>query len=253
MSAQQSTPSIYDDRVFRINNDRFDPDNTRIIGGEPTSDFKECVAVGNDDDFCCSGTLVAPQVVLTAGHCAAAGISTRIFIGDDVTSAGTIIPVQQAITHPRYRSDGAADPYDDLTVLILTEEIPDVTPAPICSLQALASATSVMLVGYGTTDIGGYLGYGIRRKVEVGIASEDPGFGARDATEFVAGAMNLNRDSCRGDSGGPAYVYVDGRFELAGATSRGTRSAGRVCGDGGVYTKVSAYRDWIVSVAGPLG
>lgn len=108
MSTQQSTPSIYDDRVFRINNDRFDPDDTRIIGGEPTSDLNECVAVGDDDRLCCTGTLVAPQVVLTAGHCAAAGISTRIFIGDDVTSAGTIIRVQEAITHPGYRPDAGA-------------------------------------------------------------------------------------------------------------------------------------------------
>lgn len=138
-------------------------------------------------------------------------------------------------------------------MLILTEAIPDVTPAPICSLPALTSATNVTLVGYGTTDIDGADGYGIRRKVQVGIASEDSAFGARYETEFVGGAMNLDRDSCKGDSGGPAYVYVDGRFELAGATSRGTRSAGRMCGDGGVYTKVPAYRDWIVSVAGPLG
>jgi secreted trypsin-like serine protease len=255
MSTQQSTPSVYDDRVFRINNDRFDPDDTRIIGGEPTSDFQECVAVGNDDYFGCTGTLVAPQVVVTAGHCAAAGISTRIFIGDDVTSEGPIIRVQEAITHPGYRPGGGADPYDDLTVLILTQaiEIEGVKPAPICSLPALMSATTVMLVGYGTTETGGVEGYGIRRKVRVGIASEDSGFGARYETEFVAGAMNLDRDSCTGDSGGPAYIEVDGHFQLAGATSRGTRSAGRTCGDGGVYTKVPAYRDWIVSVAGPLG
>jgi secreted trypsin-like serine protease len=250
MSTDQTT-SIFADETFLENNHRFDPADTRIIGGEPTSDFPECVAVGNDNRFCCTGTLIAPQVVLTAGHCAAAGCSTRIFIGDKTDGPGTIIRVQQAITHPDYAP--RESPFDDVTVLILTESVRTVAPAPICSLQAIASATSVMVVGYGNTDPGATVGYGIRRKVKVGLASENPGYGARYKTEFVAGAPNLDRDSCTGDSGGPAYVFVDGRFELAGATSRGTRGTGRKCGDGGVYTRVPAYRDWLEATAGPLG
>src|ERR1700729_2458783 len=103
MGTDKRTPSIYDDRMFRTNNDRFDPHDTRIIGGEPTNDFPQCVAVGDNHSFGCTGTLVASRVVLTAGHCAAAGVSTRIFIGDDVSSEGQIIPVQEAITHPSYR------------------------------------------------------------------------------------------------------------------------------------------------------
>src|SRR6478736_577546 len=99
MSTQQ-TPSIFDDETFVANNRQFDPNDTRIIGGEPTSDFPECVAVGNDNRFCCTGTLIAPQVVVTAGHCAARGCSTRIFIGDSMDKPGTIIRVQEAITHP---------------------------------------------------------------------------------------------------------------------------------------------------------
>jgi secreted trypsin-like serine protease len=252
MNAQQTT-SIFDDETFVANNQQFDPDDTRIIGGEPTSDFPECVAVGDDHRFCCTGTLIAPQVVVTAGHCAASGCSTRIFIGDNVAGSGTIIRVQDAISHPDYVPSSVDRPFDDLTVLILTEPVRTVAPVPICSLQAIAGAKSVTVAGYGNTDFRGLTGYGIRRKVAVGLASESPRYGARYDTEFVAGAMNLDQDSCSGDSGGPAYVFVDGRFELAGATSRATREGGRTCGDGGVYTRIPAYRDWLEASAGPLG
>jgi secreted trypsin-like serine protease len=70
------------------------------------------------------------------------------------------------------------------------------------------------------------------------------------ATEFAAGAPFLDRDSCNGDSGGPAYVQVDGEWHLAGATSRATASSLRPCGDGGIYTRIDAYEEWIRSVPG---
>ncbi len=81
--------------------------------------------------------------------------------------------------------------------------------------------------------------------MDVPLAGNAKKFGGDPRTEFVAGAPFLDKDSCNGDSGGPAYVYQRGRWLLAGATSRATRSAVRPCGDGGIYTTVDAYRDWI--------
>src|SRR5687768_7681515 len=37
-----------------------------IVGGSLTSDFPDCSAVGNDQRYFCSGTLIAPNVVVTA-------------------------------------------------------------------------------------------------------------------------------------------------------------------------------------------
>jgi secreted trypsin-like serine protease len=54
----------------------------------------------------------------------------------------------------------------------------------------------------------------------------------------------------QGDSGGP-FVVADatrgGRYTLAGLTSWGIN-----CGNGGVYTRVSAYRSWVESIVGTL-
>lgn len=47
--------------------------------------------------------------------------------------------------------------------------------------------------------------------------------------------------TCSGDSGGPAYITVDGQLQLVGATSRGSA----LCNDDGVYTNVVHYKQWI--------
>src|SRR5262245_10757643 len=54
---------------------------TRVIGGVPVppKEFLDCVAVGNDNDWGCTGTLIAPNVVVTAGHCV--DYATRVFFG----------------------------------------------------------------------------------------------------------------------------------------------------------------------------
>jgi secreted trypsin-like serine protease len=65
-------------------------------------------------------------------------------------------------------------------------------------------------------------------------------------TEFFAGGRNLP-DTCKGDSGGPAFVKnPDGKLKLIGITSRGASG----CDQGGVYTLVPAYASWIESVTG---
>ena len=51
-------------------------------------------------------------------------------------------------------------------------------------------------------------------------------------------------DTCRGDSGGPAYVFYKNAFYLAAITSRA--AVGGRCGNGGVYTLISvSVRNWI--------
>lgn len=253
MSTEQATPSIYKDDAFEENNATIHPRGKRIVGGVPTSDYRECVAVGGRDHYCCSGTLITPRAVLTAGHCVAGGCRTRIFIGDDITQEGREIAVREAISHPEYVPGNADRMYDDIAILRLKERVTDVKPVLICSMADIAAATTVRLVGYGNNDFKGETGYGIRRMIDVGVASQDPAFGARFDTEFVAGAPYLDKDTCTGDSGGPAYIWVDKRWKLAGATSRPTRNYGQPCGDGGVYTAVPAYLDWIKEIAGPLG
>src|ERR1044072_960998 len=47
-----------------------------IVGGKRTTDFPDCCAIGDSGGFDCTGTLIAPRLVVTAKHCT--GV-TRVF------------------------------------------------------------------------------------------------------------------------------------------------------------------------------
>lgn len=74
-------------------------------GAAPDTQHPDCVAVGagpDPQDFRCTGTLVAPQVVITAGHCA--GKCDRyVLFGDSIDSpAKKIVKVRRSIRHDGY-------------------------------------------------------------------------------------------------------------------------------------------------------
>jgi secreted trypsin-like serine protease len=216
-----------------------------IMGGEETSDFPDCCAVGDSSGFFCTGTLIAPTVVVTARHCTGA---TRVFFGTDVDNpgAGEMISVSRRFSHPDA----------DIQVLVLEGPPAGVQPRHVAQGPEVGGDTCI-LVGFGNTESTGSFGYGKKRKVEnIPIVSlecsgtnEAQKFGCRKRTEMVAGQRGLQKDSCTGDSGGPLYIKHNGSMFLLGATSRGVRSE-NVCGDGGIYIRVDQFLDWIKEKTG---
>lgn len=71
--------------------------------------------------------------------------------------------------------------------------------------------------------------------------------------EFVAGRKGLGKDTCNGDSGGPAYIDTNSGPVVAGLTSRATRDADVPCGAGGIYVRVDMFREWINGVLSSNG
>jgi secreted trypsin-like serine protease len=230
----------------------------RVLGGQKVKagEFLDCVAVGSDSQWGCTGTLVAANVVVTAGHCA--DFATRVFFGGDVTKPGKVVQVKKRVRHPQYHKGK----HNDLLVLILAENVSTVSPRKFATKALADSATDGRVVGFGTINASGTFGYGVKRFVDIPIVSnacrgtvdgqdDKVTYGCDLGVELVAGRPLLERDSCKGDSGGPFYILgKDNAWVLAGATSRATDSAMHECGDGGIYARVDQYRVWINSLPG---
>ena len=118
-------------------------------------------------------------------------------------------------------------------LLVLEKPVTGVKPRPLAPASLIDAATDGRVVGFGTTDLAGTMGYGRKLQTDVPIVSracagkvkskkDSAVYGCHLGKEIVAGKPLLNRDTCRGDSGGPLYIIKGKQWLLAGVTSRGT-------------------------------
>lgn len=200
----------------------------------------------------CSGTLIAPDAVLTAAHCldvasqGAGAFQTVppdevvVYVGDDpsLDRWEHVYPVLTTAIHPAY---DRLTLEHDLAVLRLAVSVTEVAPVPAlppalrlrpADLGALGN-----YAGFGDTETGGY---GVKLQVDVPFGGAgcsvagcpDPGFPATTFSYSMA-----QGGPCFGDSGGPTFLERQGTWYVAGVTSYG--DAG--CTVYGVQTKVDAY------------
>ena len=234
---------------------------TRVV---PDDRFRDCVAVGRRiggrDFYCCTGTLIAPTVVVTAGHCfgcsGGGGDNAVVYFGGDIDEPGRTA-TGKIHQHPEYNT---AAP-NDLAVIVLDEAVTGIEPRRVATSADIKAMTFGRVVGFGNSDHASTGGYGVKRMIDVPLATAEcsgsigTSLGCDDK-ELVAGFVGLGPDSCNGDSGGPIYLLVgddarnDDAWVVAGATSRATRSATRPCGDGGIYVRLDRYLDFIEDVSG---
>jgi len=206
-----------------------------IVGGEPTEpgDFDGVVAVVAGSGLC-TGTVVAPRLVLTAAHCLAGlrqDTEVEVYFGEEITATNRV-DVEDYGVHPMFCPDCKEDIYDYGYVVIASDfTVPGGFLLPITTQEewdeAMVGGREVTLVGYGEDPDVDAVNMGIGRKRQVTTTIRR--FSDR-GLEFYAGGMQ--QDSCNGDSGGPAFIRVgSGALRLAGITSRGSNP----CGDGGYY------------------
>ena len=235
----------------------------RIVGGNrvPAGGILSCVCIGSATQWFCTGVVVAPQVVLTAAHCGAE--ITRILIGDQVMPSitGRLVAVRQTVIHPSYRRH----PFNENDINVLVLDAPaGIPPAPLATAAQLAAAATIHLVGFGYNDPTLPAGFGIKREVDVpmgpvkrssadDLSQFEALTGFHSDYEFIAGRKGLGKDSCNGDSGGPAYIDTGNGLVVAGLTSRATRDANVNCGAGGIYVRTDFFRDYVNGVLASNG
>jgi hypothetical protein len=195
--------------------------------------------IDGEPQWRCSGTLIAPRVFLTAGHCVGDGATgARVWFDTDLTDnqeypyGGETSIEGTPVPHPNY-SWGDSDPYD-VGLVILDEPVTDVEPAPLPEPDLLARLKKDRILEGGYSD-GAYfrsVGYGGT------LASWPPPELAFDLvrraseSEYVAltkihlhlsqKAVFDESGSCFGDSGGPVFwVDPEGNEIIVAVTSSG--------------------------------
>lgn len=205
--------------------------DVRIVGGAAESRFPAVGALVIDGEWFCSGTLIAPRLVLTAGHCVEGmeGSEIQLYFGPDANrlESGRLVRSSGAYMHPNYTSDDR----HDIGVVVLAED-PGLTPIPARLdpvTQDIIGRTATF-VGFGLYSQGGEGGE--RRSVDIPINELD---------DFFVGYATPGLNTCNGDSGGPALMDLGRGLEVIGVTSWG--DAG--CTDFGYNTRSDVFADWI--------
>lgn len=204
-----------------------------IVGGTDDPGDPAVVAFLQGGYPACSGALVSPNAVLTAGHCAN-GIgpsgSYEVAFGQDANRATRRVTVAEQALHPRYTAMGA--PYD-FALLRLAEPVTGIDPIPLgtAPLTAADVGAPIRHVGFGVSDEAAGTGRGTKRTATFPITQVDP---------LIVWSVGPGAQTCLGDSGGPGLRSRGGGEELVGVVSDGPN-----CHDAGWDGRVDIAVDWI--------
>jgi V8-like Glu-specific endopeptidase len=225
--------------------------------------FDAVISVGG-----CTGTLIAPNLVISARHCGI-GAGALIRFGDNSSS-----PIFTATVQSSILPDGNGSLLDggDVSIHILTSSVPANIAEPMRlidetnDLEGMIAAT----LGYGYNGLGssghGFSADGRRWGGEniIDIYGSPASAGGSNiiSTDFDNGTGGANTipssssaplefeaTTAPGDSGGPVLVQFGGEWVIAGVLSGGTTNTS-VYGDISWWTGTAIYRDAIESAGG---
>jgi MYXO-CTERM domain-containing protein len=187
-----------------------------IVGGTETDGWPAigCYMIDAGNAGLCTATLVRPDVLLTAAHCADGAGELETW-----TNAGIIWEAtnsewwtaSEVHLHPLYEA-GESYYAHDLAVLILDDPITsfDYIPVNTVPLDHTWREKPLHYVGYGSNSYYGGPGSGTKRETDIEIYD----YYNETVTTHTDGT-----NTCTGDSGGPALVDLDGHWHVVGVNS----------------------------------
>lgn len=223
----------------------------------------------------CTGTLIAPDVVLAAAHCVDSRILPYVMYGatieredyyvsftDDLTDVGgenggplpdDAIKARDWVWgtgwHPNNFAGDVSGPgnFKDIALIFLDEPVTHVQPMLLITAEEaaqLAEGREVEISGYGQTRPA-------RNQWDQPPSGEKvcgtSFIGDLGTHEMQIGGDQSSTRKCHGDSGGPTYFDVATEFtnkrRVIGITSHAYDESD--CAKGGVDTRVDAWLEWI--------
>ncbi|MDB4933800.1 MAG: hypothetical protein JWP87_772 [Labilithrix sp.] len=220
-------------------------------GVDPIADA--VVAIALDDGHICSGTLVAPDIVLTARHCVSntTSLESRCTAdGEDTGAAqfsddkppstlrifvGRTLDLRRApaaLGKKALYADASVPCNTDLALLVLDRRVAGPKPLPVRLYGPTRSGETLRAIGYGRTETGSI---GERRhRDNVRVLASGPTVSASQ-TALGSREIETSQSFCDGDSGGPALSEAGAVIGVASRGPECTEAAGYV------YTTVTGF------------
>lgn len=174
-----------------------------------------------------SGILIAPRVVLTAGHCTDGSRRPQYF-----STGGGCYPIHKIVTHPLYKVDDQI--VVDAALVFLSATCPEMPVALHHPNDDVSRYDFLTVVGYGG---------GIKKISNTGVFWC---YGVLADEPFTIRFLTIEGTAWFGDSGG---AILNTRGELVGVTSAILSDRGRIFENTGV--RIQMIRVWILSVLTP--
>jgi secreted trypsin-like serine protease len=240
------------------------PSSAVVGGGNASPGEYPAVAEITFGPFLCTGTLITPDWVLSAGHCSSitgAAVASpaswptpliNVRVGGVTQNDGEQRGVSRVVINPNYLLTSGYD----ISLLQLSQPS-TMAPTKVASAGERgiwSPGTLETIVGWGATEEGGDVPDNLQ-EAQVPITTDQYCAGAYSdfdpATMVCAGFPEGGVDTCQGDSGGPMFGRnAAGELRVVGTTSFGEGCARP--GKPGVYGRVAdeTLRPWIAETTG---